>query len=62
MARQRLRDDGVYLQVLEVNATARRFYERLGGQNAGVSITETPGDARVRSCRYTSPSAELLWR
>jgi ribosomal protein S18 acetylase RimI-like enzyme len=51
---------GVHLLVLEVNSSARRFYERLGGQNAGVSTMETHGGAVVRSCRYTWPSAELL--
>jgi ribosomal protein S18 acetylase RimI-like enzyme len=45
-------DSGVYLFVLEVNAPARRFYERLGGRNAGVSTMETHGGAIVRSCRY----------
>ena len=51
---------GVYLLVLEANATARRFYERLGAQNAGASTMETHGGAVVRSCRYTWPQAELL--
>ena len=45
-------DLGVYLFVLEVNAPARRFYERIGGENAGVSTMETHGGAIVRSCRY----------
>ena len=53
-------DLGVYLLVLEVNSSARRFYERLGAQNAGVSTMETHGGAVVRSCRYTWPRAELL--
>lgn len=53
-------DLGVYLWVLEVNGPARRFYERLGGRNAGVSTTETHGGAVVQSCRYTWPRAELL--
>ena len=53
-------DLGVYLWVLEANSSARRFYERLGGQNAGVSIMETHGGARVRSCRYTWARADLL--
>src|SRR5262245_4045280 len=51
---------GIYLWVLEVNSPARRFYERLGARNAGVSIMETHGGAMVRSCRYTWPRAELL--
>jgi len=53
-------DLGVYLWVLEVNAPARRFYERLGARNAGVSVMETHGGAVVRSCRYTWPRAALL--
>jgi ribosomal protein S18 acetylase RimI-like enzyme len=51
---------GVYLWVLEVNAAARRFYERLGAHDAGVSTMETHGGAIVRSCRYTWPDASLL--
>lgn len=51
---------GVYLWVLESNAPARRFYERIGGRNAGVSVMETHGGAMVRSCRYTWQRAELL--
>jgi ribosomal protein S18 acetylase RimI-like enzyme len=53
-------DSGVYLFVLEVNASARRFYERLGARNAGVSTMETHGGAVVRSCRYVWPSPKLL--
>jgi ribosomal protein S18 acetylase RimI-like enzyme len=53
-------DVGVYLLVLEGNAPARRFYERLGGQNAGVSCVETHGGAVVRSCRYTWSRPALL--
>jgi ribosomal protein S18 acetylase RimI-like enzyme len=51
---------GVYLWVLESNAPARRFYERVGGRNAGVSVMETHGGAVVRSCRYTWQRAEQL--
>jgi len=50
----------VYLLVLEMNASARRFYERLGGRNAGVSTLETHGGAIVRSCRYTWSRPALL--
>ena len=53
-------DLGVYLLVLEVNSSARSFYERLGAQNAGVSTVKTHGGTMVRSCRYTWPRAELL--
>lgn len=51
---------GVYLLVLEVNAPARRFYERLGGRNAAVFSNQTHGGAVVRSCRYTWPRPEAL--
>lgn len=51
---------GVYLWVLEANTPARRFYERLGAENAGVTTMETHGGAVVRSCRYTWPRAERL--
>ncbi len=50
----------VYLLVLEANAAARRFYERLGAQNAGASTMETHGGAVVRSCRYTWSRPALL--
>ena len=53
-------DLGVYLLVLEANLPARRFYERLGARNAGVSTMETHGGAVVRSCRYTWPHPELV--
>jgi ribosomal protein S18 acetylase RimI-like enzyme len=53
-------DLGVYLWALEQNASARRFYERLGAENAGVSVMETHGGAVVRSCRYTWGRPELL--
>jgi ribosomal protein S18 acetylase RimI-like enzyme len=46
-------DLAVYLLVLEANSSARRFYERIGGRNAGVSTMETHVGAIVRSCRYT---------
>lgn len=53
-------DLGVYLMVLEVNAPARRFYERIGGRCAEVVTMETHGGAIVRSCRYVWPSARAL--
>lgn len=51
---------GVYLWVLEANSPARRFYERLGAGNAGVTTMETHGGAIVRSCRYVWQRAERL--
>lgn len=53
-------DLGVYLLVLEANASARRFYERLGGHNAGVATMKAHGGAMVRSCRYTWPRPAQL--
>ena len=53
-------DHGVYLLVLEVNTSARRFYERLGGRNDGMSTMETHGGTVVQSCRYVWPRAERL--
>jgi ribosomal protein S18 acetylase RimI-like enzyme len=53
-------EQGIHLLVLEANVSARRFYERLGGQNAEVSTMETHGGAVVRSCRYIWPRPELL--
>jgi ribosomal protein S18 acetylase RimI-like enzyme len=51
---------GIYLFVLEVNVSARRFYERLGAENSGASSMETHGGSMVRSCRYTWRRPELL--
>jgi ribosomal protein S18 acetylase RimI-like enzyme len=53
---------GVFLQVLEGNADARRFYERMGGRNAEVATVETYGGALVRSCRYVWERPEKLSR
>jgi len=50
----------VYLLVLEANAPARRFYERLGGRNAATFDNETHGGAVVRSCRYVWPRGQAL--
>ena len=50
----------IYLWVLEVNSSARRFYEHLGAHDAGVSTMETHGGAIVRSCRYTWADPALL--
>jgi ribosomal protein S18 acetylase RimI-like enzyme len=50
----------VYLWVLEVNASARRFYEQIGARNAGVSTMESHGGAVVQSCRYTWRRPALL--
>lgn len=51
---------GVHLLVLEANASARRFYESLGGRSAEVSTMETHGGTMVRSCRYVWARPGLL--
>ena len=53
-------ETGLYLWVLEVNAPARRFYERLGAQNAERSVSEPPGGGSVVGLRYVWPSLTLL--
>jgi ribosomal protein S18 acetylase RimI-like enzyme len=49
----------VYLWVLEANAPARRFYEKLGADNAETVEMATRG-GEVPSCRYVWPSPEAL--
>ncbi len=56
----RYSDVGVHLLVLEANASARRFYERLGAESAEVATMETHGGAMVRSCRYVWPRPSVL--
>jgi ribosomal protein S18 acetylase RimI-like enzyme len=53
-------EEGVHLFVLEANASARHFYERLGGHNAEVATMETHGGAVVQSCRYVWTRPKLL--
>jgi ribosomal protein S18 acetylase RimI-like enzyme len=54
-------DAGVFLWVLEKNDNARRFYERLGARNAGVTEQNIRGGGTALSCRYIwdSPAALL---
>lgn len=51
---------GFYLWVLEGNAPARRFYERLGAQNAQQAASEPPGGGTVNGLRYVWPSPAAL--
>jgi GNAT superfamily N-acetyltransferase len=51
---------GFYLWVLEGNAPARRFYERLGARNAEQTTSEPPGGGTVSSLRYTWPAPRIL--
>lgn len=52
---------GAYLWVMEVNQSARRFYEKLGAQNAGTVDKPNPaGGGSAKNCRYRWPRPELL--
>jgi GNAT superfamily N-acetyltransferase len=53
-------DRGVYLWVWEANAGARRFYESLGGVDAGTEDVENPSGAIGRSCRYVWTTPAVL--
>lgn len=53
-------DEGVYLWVMEANAPARRFYERLGATHAGTEIHQDPGGGSAPNCRYVWPSPVML--
>lgn len=53
-------DCGVYLWVLEANANARRFYERLGSANAETVEMENAGGGIARSCRYIWADPDVL--
>jgi ribosomal protein S18 acetylase RimI-like enzyme len=51
---------GVWLWVMEANAGARAFYERLGASNAGTSDLQDPGGGSAPNCRYIWASPEAL--
>ena len=51
---------GLYLWVLESNAPARRFYERLGAQNEERTTSEPPGGGEVITLRYAWPVVASL--
>lgn len=53
-------DHGVYLWVMEANAPARAFYERLGAANAGTTDLVDPGGGHAPNCRYVWPRPQLL--
>jgi GNAT superfamily N-acetyltransferase len=53
-------DGGVYLWVMEANAPARRFYERLGASHAGNVNLEDPGGGSAPNCRYVWTSPRVL--
>lgn len=51
---------GVYLWVMEANASARAFYERLGASNAGCVNLEDPSGGRAPNCRYVWGDPRML--
>jgi ribosomal protein S18 acetylase RimI-like enzyme len=57
-------DDRVYLWVMEANARARAFYDRLGAIDAGTVDKTDPGGGHAPNCRYvwSDPRVLLLTR
>ena len=53
-------ETGLFLWVFEVNAGARRFYERYGAVPVEVSLRDTPGGGVARGWRYAWPDATAL--
>ena len=53
-------DAGVYLWVMEANAPARAFYDRLGGRNVETVEHPDPGGGHAPNCRYVWPDAGVL--
>ena len=51
---------GLHLWVLEANAPARRFYERLGATNVERTTSDPPGGGTVVSFRYAWPDPATL--
>ena len=51
---------GVWLWVMEGNASARAFYEQLGATNAGIADLEDPGGGHAPNCRYVWSRPSLL--
>jgi ribosomal protein S18 acetylase RimI-like enzyme len=51
---------GVYLFVMEANAPARAFYDRLGARNAETVALSDPAGGSAPNCRYVWPDARAL--
>ena len=51
---------GVFLFVMEANAPARGFYERLGAANAGTVELTDPDGGRAPNCRYVWSRPRVL--
>jgi GNAT superfamily N-acetyltransferase len=50
----------VYLWVMEANADARAFYDRLGARNAETVEKTDPGGGSAPNCRYVWPDPQAL--
>jgi ribosomal protein S18 acetylase RimI-like enzyme len=53
---------GVYLFVMEANAPARAFYDRLGAQNVELVMLTDPAGGSAPNCRYVWPDPRELVR
>ena len=51
---------GVYLWVMEANAPARAFYDRLGARNVETVEHPDPGGGHAPNCRYVWSDASAL--
>jgi len=51
-AREKYPASAMYLEVLEVNQRARRFYERLGGTDAGPGVWDSPDGSNPAVRQY----------
>ena len=51
---------GVYLFVMEANANARAFYDRLGARNAGTIELKDPAGGSAPNCRYVWADPRVL--
>jgi ribosomal protein S18 acetylase RimI-like enzyme len=51
---------GLYLEVLEQNVNAQRFYEARGGTNTGTRIWHAPDGSDVSVFRYVWPDPSVL--
>ena len=53
---------GMFLWVLQSNATAQTFYSRLGAENVGADVWAPPGGGAVPRFRFAWRDVELLLR
>lgn len=53
-------DAGMYLEVLELNTPARRFYEALGANRVSAWLWEPPGGGELVSLKYAWLSPDAL--